>query len=32
MDQEEANKQVVVPMQEANDDVARLSEKKKLHD
>lgn len=32
MDQEEANKQVVVPLQEANDEVARLTELKKQHD
>ena len=32
MDQEEANKQVVVPLQEASEEVKRLSEKKKHHD
>ena len=32
MDQEEANKQVVVPLQEASDEVKKLSEKKRVHD
>jgi hypothetical protein len=32
MDQEEANKQVVEPLQKASEEVKKLSEKKKKHD
>lgn len=32
MDQEEANKQVVEPLQKASDEVKKLSEKKRKHD
>lgn len=32
MDQEEANKQVVEPLQKASEEVKKLSEKKRIHD
>jgi hypothetical protein len=32
MDQEEANKQVVEPLQKASEEVKKLSEKKRKHD